>query len=160
MNLKCLLYARYTSSIPINVIIKDTSCKELKGDLDRVYVFLWRCLRRSKPSNPKPAREINSERNMEFGSLCMMIMISAMPFAQLIHILRDMRLDWFKNCSKKSHRSLMRSMRRRITSSHRPRRLPTSYLRNTMIFRRWIKSPRPRCRSRDWRTRLVQESRR
>ena len=38
MNLKCLLYARYTSSIPINSIVKDTSSKDLKADLDRVVI--------------------------------------------------------------------------------------------------------------------------
>lgn len=35
MSLKCLLYARYSSSIPINTIVKESN-KELKTDLDKV----------------------------------------------------------------------------------------------------------------------------
>ena len=35
MSLKCLLYARYSSSILINTIVKDSN-KDLKADLDRV----------------------------------------------------------------------------------------------------------------------------
>lgn len=59
MNLKCLLYARYSSSIPINIITKDTSNKELKADLDRVSFPLLRCPPKSRLSSPKQANAIN-----------------------------------------------------------------------------------------------------
>ena len=59
MNLKCLLYARYSSSIPINIITKDTSNKELKADLDRVPFALSRCPPKSKHSSPNQANGIN-----------------------------------------------------------------------------------------------------
>lgn len=160
MNLKCLLYARYSSSIPINIITKDTSNKELKADLDRVLLALPRCPPKSRHSSPNQANAINWEPHMEYGSSLMIKTISAMPSARPIPTPKDTPSPWFKNYGKKSEKSRMRSTRPKTTSSPTPRRWQTNWWTSTATSARWTRWQRCSKRSKAWRTKSAQASRR
>lgn len=49
MNIKCLVYARYSTSIPIYTYNKETSNKALSADVDKVTPHQLRSRKRSKP---------------------------------------------------------------------------------------------------------------
>ena len=138
MSLKCLLYARYSSSIPINTIIKDSS-KELKSDLDRVLVVQLRCLPRLRPWKVKLVKEKNCELLMEFGLLLMMPMIFVMPFVLSNRILRGMHLVLLKNCRKRYHRYRMLSTKLKITSSPILKKWQLIFWKSTVTYRKLIK---------------------
>ena len=138
MSLKCLLYARYSSSIPINTIIKDSS-KELKADLDRVLFLKLRCHPRLKPWKVKLVKDKNWELPMEFGLLLMMTMIYVMLFVLSSRIPKGMHLVLLKNCRKRFHRYRMLSTKLKITSSRILKKWQMIFWKSTVIYRKLIK---------------------
>lgn len=80
MNIKALVYARYSTSVKIHTILKEDSNKSLSTDLDKVRDFLLSSLRKPEHSEQEPMNVISSRLLTVYGTSLTMIMIYAMLF--------------------------------------------------------------------------------
>jgi len=48
MNIKALIYARYSTSVKIHSVIKDDSNKSLSSDIDKVHLLTFSFLKKQK----------------------------------------------------------------------------------------------------------------
>lgn len=59
MNIKALVYARYSTSVKIHTIVKEDSNKSLSSDLDKVKNSLLSFLRKPEHLGPEQTSEIS-----------------------------------------------------------------------------------------------------
>jgi len=114
MNIKCLLYARYTTSIPINVIVNDLTNRALSAEIDRVIRLSCRFPIKLRGWNRDRGRKINLERAMEYGmSRMMMIVMFHMRFAPARIIWKKMLINLLRSCRRKLGKLIIVSIKLR-----------------------------------------------
>lgn len=101
MNIKGLIYARYSTSVKINSIVKEASNKSLAADIDKVTCLSFSFPKKQKPSKPKPTSAINSKRRMVYGMSLTMTMTLSMLSAPVRNTLNVTPMVFCKNCSRK-----------------------------------------------------------
>ena len=126
--------------------------KQILTEYKSVY---QRCHQKLKHLNQKLMREISYEHPMEYGMSHMMIMISAMHFAQLIPTLKGTLLAWFKSFKKELGKFHTQSIKHRKTSNRKQKKWWDSFWINTMIFLRSIRWPKCNNKLMVWRMKLV-----
>ena len=137
MNIKALVYARYSTSIKIHSIIKEDSNRSINSDIEKVSLCRLSSPWKSKLWGQGLIKEINSRLSMGFGLLLTMKMTYLMLSAPARNTLKGMPLECCKNWRKKLVRSTMWSIKLRKISKLTLRNMQMNCVINTMTWERW-----------------------
>ena len=137
MNIKALVYARYSTSIKIHSIIKEDSNRSINSDIEKVSLCWFSSQWKSKLWGQGLIKEINSRLSMGFGLLLTIKMTYLMLSAPVRSIPKGMPLECFKNWKIKLVRSTMWSIRLRKISRLIQRNMQMNSVINIMTWERW-----------------------